>query len=43
MISFILKCYPLFRVNFPYLKAAFHEMHINLNRIDFQYFNFKER
>ena len=37
LISFILKCYPLFCINFFYLKVVFHQIHVNLSRVNLQY------
>ena len=42
LITFILKCYSLFRVNFIYSIVVFHEIRVNLSRVYFQYFKFME-
>ena len=36
LVSFILKCYPLFCINFFYLKV-FHQIRLNLSCANFQY------
>ena len=38
-----MKFYLLFRVNFLSSKLVFHEIHVNLSRVNFQYLNFMER
>ena len=38
LISFILKCYPLFCINFFYVKVVFHQIHVNLSRVNLQLF-----
>ena len=43
LISFILKCYPLFRVNLLHLKVVFHQVRVNLFCVNLQYLNFMER
>ena len=37
LVSFILKCYPLFCINFFYLKVVFHQIRLNLSCANFQY------
>ncbi len=39
LISFILKCYSLFRVNFLYWEVAFPLIRVNLSRVNFKYLN----
>ena len=43
LISFIMKFYLLFRVNFLYSKIVFHKIRVNLSRVNFQYLNFMQR
>ena len=43
LISFILKGYPLFCINFFYLKVVFHQIHVNLSRVNLQYSFFSIR
>ena len=37
LVSFILKCYPLFCINFFYLKVVFDQIRLNLTCANFQY------
>ena len=43
LISFILKCYPLFCINLFYLKVVFHQIHVNFSRVNLQYSFFSIR
>ena len=38
-----MKFYLLFGVNFLYSKLVFHEIRVNLSRVNFQYLSFMER